>query len=339
MLLPLIIGLWVLFGWFLPNPLLAASDAKTMEGAKRERTVSYYTGLNVNAVQRLTGAFETRYPFLKVETTRYGHVQLRTRIFTEALAGAHRFDLVSMPAIELQVIKKKGLLAAHRPAEAEAIPRGLRDEEGFWTAMYITQFIIGYNSGMVGKNDLPKDWGDLLRARWKNGIGLDPDAPLWYAALLEYWGQEKVTKFMKALAAQEPRLRRGYTLLAQMMAAGEFPLAVVHAHKVEEMKTKGAPIDWVRTVDPVVTSAHALALSAHSPHPHAARLLADFILSREGQLTLHRSFLVPARTDIPALTPALDQNTLKVFPVHAELADDYEKYDKQYHAFFGNTLK
>ncbi len=50
---------------------------------------------------------------------------------------------------------------------------------------------------------------------------------------------------------------------------------------------------------------------------------------------LHQSFLVPVRTDIPPLTPALDQTKLKVFPVHAELADDYEKYEKQYHDFLG----
>jgi iron(III) transport system substrate-binding protein len=205
--------------------------------------------------------------------------------------------------------------------------------------MYITQFIIGYNSRMINKTDVPKDWPDLLRSHWKAGIGLDADAPLWYASLLEYWGREKANGFMQNLAGQEPQLRRGYTLLAQMVAAGEFPLAVVHAHKVEEMKNSGAPIDWVRSVDPVVTSAHSLAIATHSPHPNAARLFADFILSKEGQLTLHQSFLVPARTDIPPLTPALDQTKLKVFPVRSELADNYEKFEKQYHEFFAKRTR
>ncbi len=330
-----IIGLTLSFSLFLSAATFAATDPKIIEAAKKERMVVYYTGLNVNAVQKLIEAFEKRYPFLKVEPARYGHVQVRTKIFTEAAAGSHRFDIASIPSIDLQTIKKRGLLASYRSPELEGIPKGLKDEEGYWAAMYITQFIIGYNVRMMNKTDVPKDWDDMLRGQWKNGIGLDPDAPLWYASLLEYWGREKVNRFMKALAAQQPHLSRGYTLLAQMMAAGEFPLAIVHAHKVEEMKQKGAPIDWVRTVDPVVTSAHALAISAHAPHPNAARLLADFILSKEGQLTLHQSFLVPVRTDIPPLTPALDQTKLKVFPVHAELADDYEKYEKQYHEFLG----
>jgi len=63
------------------------------------------------------------------------------------------------------------------------------------------------------------------------------------------------------------------------------------------------------------------------------------ILSKEGQLTLHKSFLVPVRTDIPPLTPALDQSKLKVFPVHAELAEDYEKYEKQYHELLGKRSR
>jgi iron(III) transport system substrate-binding protein len=335
MIFSLIVAMLLLAGMAVPAVSLAAPDAKTIEAAKKERTVAYYTGLNVNAVQRLIDAFEKRYPFLKVEPSRYGHVQVRTKIFTEAAAGSHRFDIVSIPAIDLQTIKKKGLLASYRSAETDGIPKGLKDEEGYWTAMYITQFIIGYNTRMLNKSDVPRDWEDLLRARWKSGIGLDPDAPLWYASLVEYWGREKTTRFMKALAAQEPRLSRGYTLLAQMMAAGEFPLAIVHAHKVEEMKNKGAPIDWVKTVDPVVTSAHSLAIAARAPHPNAARLLADFILSKDGQLTLHQAFLVPVRTDIPPLTPALDQSKLKVFLVHPELADEYEKYEKQYHDFLG----
>jgi iron(III) transport system substrate-binding protein len=105
------------------------------------------------------------------------------------------------------------------------------------------------------------------------------------------------------------------------------------------MKNNGAPIDWVRTVDPVVTSAHSLAVSSHSPHPNAACLFTDFILSKDGQLTLHQSFLVPARTDIPPLTAALDQTKLKVFAVRSELADNYEKYEKQYHQFFAKRTR
>ena len=329
------IRLILFFSLSLPALAAAAPDAKIVEAAKKERTITYYTGLNVDAVQKLIEAFERRYPFLKVEPARYGHVQVRTKIFTEAAAGSHRFDIASIPSIDLQTIKKKGLLASYRSPELDGIPKGLKDEDGYWAAMYITQFIIGYNSRMLNKNDVPRDWDDLLRGQWKTRIGMDPDAPLWYASLVEYWGFEKANRFMKALAAQQPHLSRGYTLLAQMMAAGEFPLAIVHAHKVEDMKNKGAPIDWVRTVDPVVTSAHALAVSARAPHPNAARLLADFILSKEGQLTLHQSFLVPVRTDIPPLTPALDQTKLKVFPVHVELADDYEKYETQYHDFLG----
>jgi len=84
------IGLFILSLLCLPKVVWPAPDFRTIEAAKKERTVAYYTGLNLNAVQRLAGAFEQRYPFLKVEPARQGHVQVRTRILTESLAGAHR---------------------------------------------------------------------------------------------------------------------------------------------------------------------------------------------------------------------------------------------------------
>ena len=148
-----LIALFVFSVFCFPTTLWLAPDPKTIEAAKKERSVAYYTGLNVNAVQRLAGAFEQRYPFLKVEPARQGHVQVRTRILTESLAGAHRVDVVSMPAIDLQLLKKKGLLALYRSPELDGIPKGLKDEEGFWAAMYVTQFIIGYNHRMIAKND------------------------------------------------------------------------------------------------------------------------------------------------------------------------------------------
>ncbi|MBI4523762.1 MAG: extracellular solute-binding protein [Deltaproteobacteria bacterium] len=320
--------------FFNVSPSAAESDSAAVEAARKEASVVYYTGLNVNAAQKLIQAFEKKYPFLKVQLARHGHVQLRTKIFTEAQTSAHRFDVVSMPAIELQLLKKKGILASHRSPEVEGIPTGLRDQDGFWTAMYITQFIPGYNTRMLTRDQVPKSWEELLKPQWKQKIGLDPDAPLWYASLLEYWGREKTIRVMKGLAAQEPHLRRGYTLLAQMVIAGEFPVAIVHAHKVEELKAGGAPIDWVKTVDPVVTSGHAIAVSARAPHAHAARLFADFILSKEGQTGLHQAFLVPARTDIPPLVPSLDQTKLKVHYVQPSLADQYDRHDKEFHEIF-----
>ncbi len=328
------LAVFFFYGIFGASSLPALTDARVVEGAKKEGVVTYYTGLNLVAAQKLIGAFEKRYPFLKIQLARHGHVQLRTKIFTEVLTGAHHFDLVSMPAIELQLLKKRGILASYRSPEGEGIPQGLKDEEGLWAAIYITQFIIGYNNRMVAKEEAPRGWEDLLRPQWKQKIGLDPDAPLWYASLTEYWGKEKTVKFMRGLADQKPHLRRGYTLLTQMMVAGEFPLAIVHAHKVEEMKTNGAPIDWVKTVDPVVTSAHSIAISERAPHPNAARLFVDYILSKEGQLVLHQAFLVPGRTDIPPLVPSLDQGKLKVHYVQPGLAERYDQYDKEFHQIF-----
>src|SRR5258708_23751693 len=112
----------------------------------------------------------------------------------------------------------------------------------------------------------------------------------WYAAMLDYLGREKGGAFMRSLARQNPQFRRGHSLLAKLLVAGDFPLALVHAAEMDEARRARAPVDWVRTLDPVITSPRQVAVSAKAPHPNAARLFVDLLLSADGHpLIRHRA--------------------------------------------------
>ena len=246
-----------------------------------------------------------------------------------------RLDDAIVTGGEKELLMKKKLLARYRSPEAKGLPEGLRDKDGLWSAGRINQFIIGYNTSMVSGDKVPKDWWDLLDPMWKGGqIGVDRDATVWYAALLQYWGREKGIDFMKRLSAQEPHLERGNTLRTQMMAAGQFPFAIVHAHKVEIFKALGAPLDWVTTADPIVTQPHVLAVSSHAPHPNTARLFLDYAVSKKGQLIIQEHGSMSSRPDIPPPAPQLDQSKLKLHYVDPALADDYSRYHKEYQEIF-----
>src|SRR6266568_8322682 len=80
--------------------------------------------------------------------------------------------------------------------------------------------------------------------RWKGKFGIDEEEFEWYGTMIDYWGREKAVKYMKALAAQQPQLRRGHSLLAQLLAAGEFPVSLVFPFELEQLKRRGAPVDW-----------------------------------------------------------------------------------------------
>ena len=118
-----------------------------------------------------------------------------------------------------------------------------------------------------------------------NGLGI-PEAHAVDALLksLHQIGNEVRLEFLHALARQNPTVRRGGTLSTLLVAAGELSMAVsINANNVEDVKSKGAPVDWVRLKEPFYAELHPIALNAFAPHPNAAKLLVDFAISQEGQ--------------------------------------------------------
>ena len=59
------------------------------------------------------------------------------------------------------------------------------------------------------------------------------------------------------------------------------------------MKQKGAPVEWF-AIAPAIGRANGIGVTAKPPHPHAAALFVDFLLSPEGQQILQKGGYVPA---------------------------------------------
>jgi iron(III) transport system substrate-binding protein len=231
----------------------------------------------------------------------------------------------------MDVLDREQLLASYlSPEAATGFPPGAVHPRGRWAAIYVRQFVIGYNTQAVPPAEVPKAWQDLLQPKWKGKLAMDENEVEWYAAMLDYLGKEKGASYMRALARQNPQLRRGHSLLSKLLAAGDFPLALVHAAEMEEAKKTGAPVDWVKTLDPVVTSPSQVAISANAPHPNAARLFVDFLLSAEGQAIIAGRGRVPARSD--AISDS--QGSLKLHYVKPELARDFERHEKEFSEIF-----
>src|SRR6059058_6615136 len=132
----------------------------------------------------------------------------------------------------------------------------------------------------------PSTWGstdeDLLSPKWKGKMGMDNTKPEWFAWKLKGMGEEKGLAYMRKLGAQEFRLYPGLTVLTGLLAAGEFPLVLnTYLHNVEDIKRKGGPVEWIAQ-DPVFTKFHTLGIGSKAPHPNAAKLFTDFMLSEYG---------------------------------------------------------
>ena len=184
--------------------------------------------------------------------------------------------------MEMGLLKSRNLLQPYDPPEAESYPANAKDKEKSFTAIYARNFVLGYNTAMIPEKDRRRDWPELLDPKWKGKFGIDEEEFEWYGTLIDYWGREKTAEYMKALAAQQPTLRRGHNLLAQLLAAGEFPVAIVFPFEIEQLKRRGAPVEWSNASDPIVTSINLVAHSVKAPHPNAARVFINYILSERG---------------------------------------------------------
>ena len=318
----------------LPQVSWAQSDhtAKLVEGAKKEGHLSWYTSMNVNESKPLADDFERQYPFIKVELFRSSGEKVQNRALTETRAGRWDFDVAGLSEIGTLIEHK--LISPYLSPESKAFVKELKDPQGHWNAVYINYYVPGYNTRQVSEKDAPKRWEDFLDARWKDKISIDQEEYPWYVTLLAAWGEEKTNKYMKALVRQNIQWRKGHALIAQLMGAGEFPLAIVYAHRVESDKKRGAPLEWVNTVDPIVVSVHSVGLSAKPGHPNAARLFIDFILSKSSQEKIRIFNRVPARVDVVPPSPKMDQSKLKLRVVPHDTATRYNEYVRDFRAIF-----
>ena len=250
----------------------------------------------------------------------------------EARIGKVFFDLVAVRGVETRQLVKAGFLQSYVSPESGVYAPGFKDANGFWVDYFDAYNVVGYNTKLIAKGRAPRSWEDLLDPHWKGKIALDDEMYSWYGAMTLVWGREKAQRFTKALAKQEIQLRSGQTLIAQLMAAGEFPVGMVLAHRIERMKEQGAPVEWVTTLDPITVSLHPIGIAAKAPHPNAAKLFVDFLLSKEGQQTVLAIGRTPARPGIDTKTHG---RNLKLFPIPPEIGENYNQYQKEFREIFG----
>jgi iron(III) transport system substrate-binding protein len=171
--------------------------------------------------------------------------------------------------------------------------------------------------------------------KWRGQIALDPDNHLLLGGFEQSWGREKAISYFRRLAQQQVQLRKGNTLIAQLVVAGEYPLGFVYAHRVEFLKAQKAPIDWISTMNPIITTGGPLGLAAKAAHPNAGKLLIDFILSKDGQSQIRRYYRIPSRRDLEPLSAKLDPRRLRLLPISPNDAEKEDEWRKQFRAIMG----
>ena len=308
---------------------------RLLEGAKREGELNLYTSLTVKDMAVINDAFEKKYG-IKVKMWRAGADKVLQRAVTEANGNRFVVDVVEVGALELEALHREKLLVAVKsPFHADLIPQAVPAHHE-WVASRLNVFVHAYNTNKIKKEDRPKTYQDLLQPKWRGKLGIEASDEDWFATLVSALGEEKGLKLFRDISASNGfSVRKGHTLLTNLVAAGDVPFALtVYNFTAEQMKQKGAPLEWY-VMQPAVARANGLAVARQAPHPHAAILYYDFMISEEGQQILAKRDFVTTSTKIK--TP-FGQTPLKlVDPV--QMLDENEKWTRLYDEIIVNGKK
>lgn len=326
------ITLLALAGFWLTASLVLAASPEIIEGAKKEGEVIWYGGGSSEIDETLGKNFSKKYPFLQAKKFRIQSQRLLIRFEAESKAGKHVADIVRTTDWYIDIFKKKGLLLKYESPERKFFPNELKDPDGHYTALYKFLHALAYNTRLVRKQDLPRSYDDLLDPKWKDNLGVEDAAYVWFVNLLKIKGEAQGIEYMKKLARQNVSLRSGTTFLANLVATGEIPLVLdLYAYNVERLKQKGAPIDW-HVLEPAIVHTVVGGINKNAPHPNAAKLFMDYLLSEEGQKTYLSESLEPARTGIDA--PWVPKG-IKLHINNPEIGDRVGHYQKLFAEIFG----
>ncbi|HKY06999.1 MAG TPA: extracellular solute-binding protein [Candidatus Binatia bacterium] len=302
-----------------------------IEGARKEGKMVFYTSVETEFARALTSAFEAKYPFIKTDIFRSNHERIFSRLNTERKAGTFAADVLSVGEFETYHMKKRGLLSPYKSPQATVYPDGFKDPDGYWTDFYDNLIVTAYNTTRVKRDELPKSYEDLLHPRWRRRMVLDKNEDRWFANMLHLMGEKKGMEFMQTLAKQEVAIRSGRSLITQLLAAGEFDLQIVaYWYRPHLLKKQGAPVDWI-AMEPALVALHPISIIERAPHPNAAKLFIDFVLSEEGQRLFASRGREPVR---PGIRPEGYPSHLRVVPSRVELAEKLADYTRRYEALF-----
>ena len=270
-----------------------AQDADLIARAKREGAVTLYTSMQLVDSGPLTQAFEKKYG-LKVNLWRASGEKVAQRVITEARGNRNDVDVVETDGAQMEILHREKQLAPFQGASLKDIPPDIVPAHREYVPTRLTLYVLAYNTKLVPPAEVPKTYEDLLNPKWSGKIGIESADVQWFGAVVKAMGESAGLAYFRKFAAAKPSLRNGHTLMAELVAAGDMAMAIdAHVQGIARLKEKGAPIDW-KPLQPAFGQPTSVGVAKRAPHPAAAALFMDFILSREGQE------IIKARNRVPS---------------------------------------
>ena len=316
----------------LPGFALAQSP-ELLNQAKKEGEVILYTTMNVGDFEHFNKAAKEKYPFLNIRHVYLSSARQAARVMQEFRAGRVQADVLGNSPEPLLYLKQQGVLSVYKPPETVNLLKGAWDPEGYWSGMTTDLLVTGFNPRLISRSAAPKNYDEYLRSQFKGQLAVNRDVPYPLSGMVSLRGEEQGMAYFKKFSQQDLRLVEGYTHTVNLMAAGEYPLTTfMQVSKLDAMKRKNAPVDWLPSALTLATIS-TVALVKNPLHPAAAQLLIDFYLSAEGQRGLAAAGKIPLRRSIKSQSRDIDQ-LMESGNIHVILPEGgYDRYMKIYNEY------
>ncbi len=298
-----------------------------------ETEVNFYSSINEQEAAPLLQIWTTKFPKIKANYIRASESALLGRILTEAQANKHNFDVVATTTSHL--LSPAGLALKYSPPNAALVKDDLKDKNGDWFSIYTNWNVIQINTQKVKKADITT-YEDLLKPQFKGQIIIDDTDFEWYQGLVTARGQEKADELIKNIVKTNGVVViDGHGAVADKVVAGEYAVALNnYLNQAERGKRQGAPTDWIAVEPVTLITSGKVVVAKSAPHPNAAKLLANFLVSTDGQKYLASRGRQITRSDVPQDPPDLLKSIQKTYTAAPLTSAETEALGKKFKALF-----
>ena len=269
------------------TPASTAAWNKVVEAAKKEGSVTIYSGQGLEQLNDLGARFKKEYG-ISVQVVRAVQAELQPKVDTEHASGRGIADIFVSTDVPIIADRnaKKFMVAPVGPAfDNPAYNRKMRVPEGTYFEANAAILTFSWNKELYPKGI--KDYPDLLDPALKGKIGVSNIAAISQADFYLYLEEKHGADFVKKLADQQPRLYPGALPMAQAVVSGEVAAAVSTQPLLDEIK-KGAPVGWGLSPKGAWGARQYGQILSAAPHPNAAQLLANYMITQAGQEAIAR---------------------------------------------------
>ncbi|WP_353194129.1 ABC transporter substrate-binding protein [Pusillimonas noertemannii] len=308
----------------------ASADRQALiQAAQKEGSLVWYTSLAQKDSSKLIQDFEQKYG-IKVTSWRSGDDNVLQRILSEAKGRAHKADVAQIQIQNMEALSREKLLERlDLPALNDLVPGAVPPHKE-WAVAQITLFTLAYNTNLLDSKELPKSYQDLANPKWKGKIGVEGTDYDWFDVVAQSLGGEAGLELFRQIKQRnDASVRTGHSLLANLVVAGEVPLALnVYQYKAVQLKRSGAPLDWA-ILEPALAFATGAGVLRNAPHPNAARLFYEYLLE-DGQKVMGTLDNIPSNTKVPSELP---RDNIRFIDVNHAL-DNRDRLEKQFDDIF-----